>query len=91
MPTEKEIEITGVRQVADDFRALILQKQAAFDNDNKIDYIPDDLVKGTPYEAGVIIKDNTITYAASLNTYKWVYTPRVGDTPAMLTEIQGFN
>ncbi|MCK5128159.1 MAG: hypothetical protein KAR42_18025 [candidate division Zixibacteria bacterium] len=90
MATYKELEIVEIRKIAEGFKGLILQRQAEYDN-NGIDYAAEDLLKGTPYEAEVKINNYTILWETELEKYNWKYTRRVGNAPAFLTEINGFN
>lgn len=88
VPEEKK-EIAKVREVADNFRALIQMKQSEYDALD-IDYDLKDLLKGTLYEKRVAIQDDLIEIYSTYGTYQWIYTQRVGKTSGSLTENMGF-
>jgi phage pi2 protein 07 len=93
IPTQQEIDLqaerSAVSEVASIFTWLIEDKQRIYNN-NGIDYTVEDLLKNTPYETKIIIENGVITWKTDINTYSWLYVPRLGNEPAYFVKYKGF-
>jgi phage pi2 protein 07 len=93
IPTQEEIDLqeerSAVSEVAASFAQLIENKQKTY-NDGGADYTVEDLLKNTPYEQNVLIKNGVIAWKTNKNTYTWLYVPRLGSEPAYFVKDKGF-